>query len=772
MLCKITSLENGLYQVDNNDVPLELTGMIEFAKMMLPDPKDFDAFMEKLETKKQASLELKADTGLVVDMFEVDYPEGGQGNEDAVLQNLDRKKDLVSETVLPDTTVPDVNIVAKPPIQSAIDMDKYTSDGRPIHPKTICRKCGDTTRCKCSSRINCYNPIEYVDECFSCRQKSGKKLAMQDDKGDTIYTKLAPSPLGGLGIFAIKDIKKGTPVFLFYDDSDEKVLTPEEIAKLSPKDKELYHNHAVVMPNGNWVVPADYNRLHTVWYLNHSSNPNVAPDDNFNWYVTRDIKEGEELTGNYENWDAEGTKGFDVKSHRKNWRQVLRALADTAAPAAPTKAPERSPVIIPEKMPPVKPSRPSPFRKPNIEPGKEPQPKALPVNYPKDSKARMHPKLQKMIDTKDTPYHALPQVPGGEFLSDIASTRFRMIVKLIEKYSGVKVRTINDMASALMRVLQRVKDIERTYTPQLEELAVILVEQYFGIKKGEMEFDAKLQRSVDISGIRNLDAEQAKEVGEKLPSFDIDLEVSKRRFINGLIQGAGINSLYMFHLIGEELNAIDPDLVNMYGLLSALTEFGYWVTSPTMSGLELSDAPAGGQVKLDFSKEEPVVVAVALTFPMLVHELVKGVMELMSSHGLPEDEKTREQVLNRADNFQDETWDIRFGPEIWKRLVNALSTENLNNRALSMLYDEVVQLDAATFSDFVQGILSGNPEAVQKWNVLYNNAVNETENSHTSSLNMEEAYDRYKYEELANDRTPQLYRYWLAAKEKGNGKRE
>jgi SET domain-containing protein len=132
---------------------------------------------------------------------------------------------------------------------------------------------------------------------------------------DTIYGKLAPSVLGGIGVFATKDILKGTPVFIFHDLSNEKRLSKKDINNLPDDEKELYHEHAVVLPDGSWVVPSDMHRMHVVWFLNHSSNPNIAPDNKFDWYAVQDIKKGEELTGDYNAWDAEGTNGFTVKEN-------------------------------------------------------------------------------------------------------------------------------------------------------------------------------------------------------------------------------------------------------------------------------------------------------------------------------------------------------------------------------------------------------------------------------------------------------------------------
>jgi 8-oxo-dGTP pyrophosphatase MutT (NUDIX family) len=147
------------------------------------------------------------------------------------------------------------------------------------------------------------------------RYYGGTKVAsLQDRAGEPIIAELRPSPLGGIGVFALKDIPAGAPVFLFPDKQDDRHISKEELENMPEEEKQLLHTHAVVLPDGSWDVPFDPHRMHVVWYLNHSSNPNVFPDKDFNWFATRDIKKGEELLGDYNAWDAEGTKGFDVKT--------------------------------------------------------------------------------------------------------------------------------------------------------------------------------------------------------------------------------------------------------------------------------------------------------------------------------------------------------------------------------------------------------------------------------------------------------------------------
>ena len=476
-------------------------------------------------------------------------------------------------------------------------------------------------------------------------------------------------------------------------------------------------------------------------------------------YLNYNTKRVNEIYNIWKNY----VQSMNKKSSKKPWRQVLGEV-ETAP--TPTKVPTKTPQPPPEKTPRI-----NPFRKPDhIKPSKEPQPKALPVAYPPNSKLKMHPELEKTINKRDTPYHSLPQIPGGEFIENIASERFKIILRNLERYSGRRVKSLQDMMYALMEVLQRINNIEKQYIPQLEDLAVSIVEQQFGINPEEVGFEAKLVREVNLDDITNISPQQEEAFQEILPNINVDLEVSKRRFINGLIQGAGISSLNMFHLVRDELNTIDPDLINMYGLLSAFAEVGYWVIPQSLIGSASGGVFGGGKVKLDFSQEEPRIIAVAVNFPILVQELVKGVMELLSSHGLPEDDSIREQVLNKADTLEDESWDIRFGPEIWKKLLSHLNTNSLNGRALSILYQNLVTMPAEEFSDFVHSILSNNQNSVDMWNQMYEEALG---NSKTSSIysymNEEELnteYNLYRKNALNEGETPELYYDWIRRREK------
>jgi hypothetical protein len=117
-----------------------------------------------------------------------------------------------------------------------------------------------------------------------------------------LYTRLQPSRIHGVGVFAIKTIKKGT--LIFSGDSDEmRWVRTEDL----PKERRLleFYNNFAIVKNGNdgrpkrYGCPRNFHRLTMSWYLNDpraGEKPNVACDENYIFWSSRDIKRGEELT--------------------------------------------------------------------------------------------------------------------------------------------------------------------------------------------------------------------------------------------------------------------------------------------------------------------------------------------------------------------------------------------------------------------------------------------------------------------------------------------
>ncbi len=119
-----------------------------------------------------------------------------------------------------------------------------------------------------------------------------------------VYTRLKPSGVhsGGIGVFAITDIKKGAP--LFEPDNEEMVwIDSARISGLPKEIRKLYLDFGP-LKDGKYGVPTSFNKLTVSWYLNESKTPNVGCDENFKFCAAADIKAGDELTVDYDQYSV------------------------------------------------------------------------------------------------------------------------------------------------------------------------------------------------------------------------------------------------------------------------------------------------------------------------------------------------------------------------------------------------------------------------------------------------------------------------------------
>jgi len=98
----------------------------------------------------------------------------------------------------------------------------------------------------------------------------------------------------GIGVFAAHDIKKGTFLRLFGDEKKIENRAAMRDKKAVPEPFRQY-----CMNRGDKLIcPKDFGNMSVGWHMNHSKNPN-AVHKNYDWYASRDISAGEEITIDY-----------------------------------------------------------------------------------------------------------------------------------------------------------------------------------------------------------------------------------------------------------------------------------------------------------------------------------------------------------------------------------------------------------------------------------------------------------------------------------------
>jgi hypothetical protein len=409
--------------------------------------------------------------------------------------------------------------------------------------------------------------------------------------------------------------------------------------------------------------------------------------------------------------------------------------------------------------------------------------KEAPIDYG-DRPERMDPGTQRKIETGQTPISKqpfMPKITGAQTFEEvIASERFKQVIENIRRYTNipgpVDMRNISQLQMLLMSALREIVNIERQHKQYLENLSIELVRKELEIDPSEIEYESNLVRPSDISNegfqmepeeksaeeiAKLFQTPEKKEDEEENPVEallraleEFNIERSKRRLINMFIQGAGAKAQYMYHLIEEKLNELDPRLLNLYGTLMSVNEMLYWILDENMLG-DLMGSKAGS-VEVDTNQDPPKVMAKGVIFPVLLHELVKGTYEVIGKFGLPSNPEKQKMVTGYEDTLPAEVWDLRFGPVFWERLLNVYPNrifESGQRFIQNYLFQKFVMMSAEEFIDLTKMILLGNPKANQildrmvkeiseRLRELENEASEEDDDDGLGDINIDDIFNR------------------------------
>ena len=123
------------------------------------------------------------------------------------------------------------------------------------------------------------------------------------------WCRLAPSPIHGVGVFAVRDIPKGIDPFAVrvrYPRGWVRI-TSAELAAAPAGVRDLLASIFLPDDAGAFRIPVlGPNLVDIGAYLNHSDKPNMRTDDGHRFVTKRKIRAGEELTVNYRSYGAEG----------------------------------------------------------------------------------------------------------------------------------------------------------------------------------------------------------------------------------------------------------------------------------------------------------------------------------------------------------------------------------------------------------------------------------------------------------------------------------
>ena len=138
-----------------------------------------------------------------------------------------------------------------------------------------------------------------------------------------------------------------------------------------------------------------------------------------------------------------------------------------------------------------------------------------------------------------------------------------------------------------------------------------------------------------------------------------------------------------------------------------------------LSALAQGQKSAGGSSKVIIKEAESGITirARAINFPMLVHELIKGLYELISLQGFKGSKEERQAVVDKVDLLKNEPSDIRYGKFIYDALNRIFINSDYNDpRIREFFFADVYQLEDGEFIEFIENAINEElTSSQQKW---------------------------------------------------------
>jgi hypothetical protein len=342
--------------------------------------------------------------------------------------------------------------------------------------------------------------------------------------------------------------------------------------------------------------------------------------------------------------------------------------------------------------------------------------------------------------------HPLMAMYGAETAEGAFGHSVEQLMKAFPQLQQMEPERVAQMAPQLVgRAFQQVARLEAPYKQHLEQLAMQLVHETWGIPLEMLDGKLEPPQAVGQGDDAIPEPTDIENVGIDLENVGIDREqVNKRITMNTLTQGAAVHNMAsIHHAAKEQLAKINPQLLQAYGQFASGSIHYYWLldfanmaremldnatvgTSRVQYGdNEAEDSPDAesqyeaeetqeGDFELEAEQEisEAKVIARAINFPVLVQELVKGTMELLSYHGLEGLDKNQlAGIYQEADRLEDEPWLIQVGPQLWRAFLQIVPKGHSLAGVVSTLAVQEPQLIHKLLADTLESIKSGQDPA-------------------------------------------------------------
>lgn len=271
---------------------------------------------------------------------------------------------------------------------------------------------------------------------------------------------------------------------------------------------------------------------------------------------------------------------------------------------------------------------------------------------------------------------------------------------------GIDTSDRKELCNRLNRIVAECKQEETSCREALENLCSNKLAEIFNIPDDTINISGKI--------VEECDMEKYRMVPDSTPDFefeDIDEmnylsdKIYQRRMIDCLMSGITMHYIEHSEIFADEINSINPRLMNLYGMIFKYNQALLFNQADTIKSIEKSNS---GRVTVNVGDPEDriVIEAEGVIFPILLEYSIRGLLEVASLKGLPDDIEKADYIMGKTDYRLAENWDMRLGAPLWRLFVNCAEKceYDVMNIGPNFIIMELSKLEPDVFNKFLQNV--------------------------------------------------------------------
>ncbi len=315
-------------------------------------------------------------------------------------------------------------------------------------------------------------------------------------------------------------------------------------------------------------------------------------------------------------------------------------------------------------------------------------------------------------------------------------------------------------------IMNTIKEDERPHIETLQQLAVEIVAEMYGVPE-EIVMRGHIG---NVSGEELGEEGEPEEQGELSAEVKLKLEpyIQRRIILNSLAHGAAVHQwTSAFYMGKDRLDELNPDLIEHYNAYASLVNYFNWqhpmaimpenifnmmyniggqgqqmqqmiqhlvggaqqrpgIAQEQQPQRQNNEAEGATQGYNKVDVNEQTIDGHAINFPVLIHELSKGVLEYLLIGGLADlSEEEVEYVYDKSDKYSHEFWHYYMGPTLWRKLLECADMDTSELHTLLTYFAEMDYEDLAKL--FIQIAYDSEGEGTKSLNKLKKQIENESE---------------------------------------------